>query len=287
MNLAEKICYLCGATKYQYRPGKVRDDKSLKIVECLNCGLVFLSQIELPTDFYEQSRMHGGEPLPIELWLRETRKDDERRFRYLNETIINRDILDFGCGNGGFLKMAQSYARKVAGIEMEKRLHSYFKTNGLNIFQNIDALDKSERFDLITAFHVIEHLQDPAKTLQKLAEKLSVGGCLIVEVPSSADALLTLYESVPFSEFTYWSCHLYLFNSSNLELLAKKAELKLDYVSHIQRYPLSNHLYWLSKGKPGGHQAWSFLDDVNLTSAYEARLAGLGKTDTLIASFSR
>ena len=105
-------------------------------------------------------------------------------------------------------------------------------------------------------------------------------------MPSSADALLTLYESAPFSEFTYWSCHLYLFNAANLRLLAKKAGLKLDHVSHIQRYPLSNHLHWLARGLPGGHQVWSFLDSDDLSRAYEARLASLGKTDTLMASFS-
>lgn len=78
---------------------------------------------------------------------------------------------------------------------------------------------------------------------------------------------------------------MYLFNAANLPLLAHKAGLKVEYVNHIQRYPLSNHLYWLAKGKPGGHQLWSFLDSEELTRAYEARLASLGKTDTLIASF--
>ncbi len=64
------------------------------------------------------------------------------------------------------------------------------------------------------------------------------------------------------------------------------AGLKLDYVSHIQRYPLSNHLHWLARSSPGGHQAWSFLDGDDLSRAYEAKLANLGKTDTLMASMS-
>ena len=122
--------------------------------------------------------------------------------------------------------------------------------------------------------------------LRQLATRLRGGGRIIIEVPSSADALLTMYESAPFSEFTYWSCHRYLFNAANLPFLAKKAGLTLEYVSHIQRYPLSNHLSWLAKGKPGGHQLWSFLDNEELSRAYEARLASLGRTDTLMASLS-
>ncbi len=134
-------------------------------------------------------------------------------------------------------------------------------------------------------FHVVEHIEDPAGMLRKLATRLRGG--IIIELPSSADALLTLYESLPFSEFIYWSCHLYLFNAANIELLTIKAGLKLDYVSHVQRYPLSNHLYWLAKSKPGGHQKWHIFDSLGLHTAYEKQLAAIGKCDTIFASISR
>lgn len=62
----------------------------------------------------------------------------------------------------------------------------------------------------------------------------------------------------------------------------------MEFIKHIQRYPLSNHLYWLSQGKPGGHVKWGeFLDSKTLSNAYEAQLASLGATDTLIAIFSK
>lgn len=282
----ETKCYLCDCTEHRHRPGKVRDDESLDILECQGCGLVFLSRTKLPEGFYEQSCMHSGDPYPIEEWLRETDRDDERRFRYLSEAITNRDVLDFGCGVGGFLLKARAKANYVMGIELEARLLPHFQANGLDVFQSIDDLPFDQSFNLITAFHVLEHLEDPANMLRQLATRLRGGGRIIIEVPSSADALLTLYESTPFSEFTFWSCHLYLFNAANLPLLAQKTGLKLEYVSHIQRHPLSNHLYWLAKGKPGGHQLWSFLDSEELFRTYEARLASLGMTDTLIASLS-
>jgi SAM-dependent methyltransferase len=281
-----KRCYLCGCTSHRCRPGKVRDDESLKINECQECGLVFLSRAALPDEFYEKSCMHSGEPNPVADWLHDTDRDDERRFRSLSEAMTNRHVLDFGCGVGGFLMKAGSRARQVTGIELEARLTPHFQASGLEVFQSIDALPSDRNFDLITAFHVVEHLEDPAIMLRKLATRLRGGGRIIMEVPSSDDALLTLYKNGPFSEFTYWSCHLYLFNAANIPLLAKKAGLRLEYVSYIQRYPLSNHLYWLAEGKPGGHQLWGFLDSEDLSRAYEARLASLGRTDTLIASLS-
>jgi len=279
-------CYLCNSTDHYQRPGKVRDNSSLDILECKNCGLVFLSLNEIPDDFYEKSGMHGEELIETDMWLRQLERDDDRRIEYLKEAMTNRDVLDFGCGPGGFLLKARSKTRMIIGIELESRLQSHFKENNLNVVQNIQDLPVDQKFDLITAFHVVEHLEDPAEILKQLATKLQESGKIIIEIPSSADALITLYKNVPYSEFTYWSCHLFLFNSSNLQILAKKAGLNLDYVEYIQRYPLSNHLYWLAQGKPGGHQLWSFMDSQELSNAYEARLAALGLTDTLIASFS-
>ena len=109
---------------------------------------------------------------------------------------------------------------------------------------------------------------------------------MIVEVPSSEDALLTLYDNKKFQSFTYWSQHLYLFNAETMKLMIKKAGLKLNWIQHIQRYPLANHLYWLAKGKPGGQKEWSFLDSSIINQQYQQQLAAVGKTDTILASIS-
>ncbi len=113
-------------------------------------------------------------------------------------------------------------------------------------------------YDLITAFHVVEHLIDPRATLKELAARLKDGGRLVIEVPSSEDALLTLYENDAFQRFTYWSQHLYLLNAKTLSQLATQAGLRVVSIKQFQRYPLSNHLHWLSRNRPGGHKHWSF-----------------------------
>jgi hypothetical protein len=108
-------------------------------------------------------------------------------------------------------------------------------------------------------------------------------GQMIIEVPSSEDALLTLFDCAAFQQFTYWSQHLFLFNTKTLQQLARQAGLKVTAIQQYQRYPLSNHMYWLSQGKPGGHQEWSFLDSPILAESYANRLAAIGKCDTLVA----
>jgi len=195
--------------------------------------------------------------------------------------------LDFGCGVGGFLDLAKQSASCIDGIELERALQSSFKQRGLQVFSQLkEAMGSEHTWDVVTAFHVVEHLSDPMGTIKDLSTLLSRGGEMIIEVPSSDDALLTLYKNAGFQEFTYWSQHLYLFNASTMKFLIKKAGLKLNWIKHVQRYPLSNHLYWLSKGKPGGHKQWAFLDDQQLNQNYEQQLAALGLTDTIVAGIS-
>ena len=59
--------------------------------------------------------------------------------------------------------------------------------------------------------------------------------------------------------------------------------LRVKSIENYQRYSLSNHLYWLSKGEPGGHNKWSFLSSSAIDVAYSKSLEKIKKTDTLIA----
>jgi 2-polyprenyl-3-methyl-5-hydroxy-6-metoxy-1,4-benzoquinol methylase len=275
-------CYLCDSTSFNTRDGQVRDAAELKILECANCGLVTLDSLDhIRPGFYEQSGMHGAEPTPIEVWLKDTDWDDQRRFDMLKPMLPNKRLLDFGCGSGGFLNKAKHLAGGVQGVELERRVREYWEGQ-ITIYPNAESADIG-RYDLITAFHVVEHLLDPRVMLKTLVNMLADNGRMVIEVPSSEDALLTLYGSESFQYFTYWSQHLFLFNAETLRRLAEQAGLRITTIQQYQRYPLSNHLHWLSLGKPGGHQNWGFIDSPELKAAYANALAAMGKCDTLIA----
>ena len=72
--------------------------------------------------------MHGADPEPLEVWERNTAVDDNRRFELLKTLLPNQRVLDFGCGNGGFLKKAQELASGVTGIEPERRVREHLRT---------------------------------------------------------------------------------------------------------------------------------------------------------------
>lgn len=278
-------CRLCNSTKIKRRPGRVRDNEKLHVLECLECGLVFLSSFEhINAEFYGDSGMHGG-LIEIESWVAETSVDDERRFVFLKDMIKDKRILDIGCGNGGFAKRAKSIGKSVDVVEPDKGIHDFLS----DVFDNIysDVADVKEKYDIITLFHVLEHIEEPLKFLKDVSEHLDKTGKLIIEVPNSEDVLLRLYENDAFSNFTYWSCHLFLYNSKTLETLLKRADFTPCSITQIQRYPISNHLYWLAKGKPGGHKIWDFINEPELNIRYENKLAELGMCDTIIGIFEK
>ena len=281
----DRVCYLCEGSSFRARTGAVRDDPALQILECTNCGLVTLSSFaHIRTGHYAESGMHGSAPPSIDSWLRESEPDDQRRIDMLRSALLNKTVLDFGCGAGGFAAKARAIAAEIVGVEPERRVHEYWGDR-LTLYGGLDEFDGE--FDVITAFHVIEHLPDPRQTLRELALRLRDKGRLIAEVPSSEDALLTLYGNDAFQHFTYWSQHLFLFNAETLRRVTAQAGLRAVSILQFQRYPLSNHLYWLTRGLPGGHQHWSFLDTPALTQAYAASLASVGKCDTIIACLEK
>jgi len=269
----------------------VRDSSELEVFECTACGLVCLSSFDhIRCGFYESSEMHGKETPDIQAWLKNTEWDDERRFQYLKSVLPNRKLLVFGCGAGGFLLKARELATTAHGVEIEMRLSNHYQSRGLMVFQNPSKIPsdiRSSGFEIITMFHVLEHIPDPKATLVELSEMLTDDGQIIVEVPNADDALLTLYHNEPFSHFTYWSCHLFLYTAKTLKILFAQMNLKVNYIKQVQRYPLSNHLEWLANGRPGGHKKWHFLDSPELHTAYEKQLAAIGKCDTILASISK
>ena len=291
MSIDVKKCYLCGYTEFNKRPGSVRDNPNLKILECASCGLVFLSSLDhIRDDFYKNSEMHDKEIPNVQTWLNDTAQDDNRRFSYLKSVLPNRRLLDFGCGAGGFLFKARELAATAQGVELETRLSNHYHENGLTVYSTLyDIPDdiRERKYDIITLFHVLEHIPDPRVILGELSKMLTDTGQIIVEVPNANDALLTLYQCEPFSNFTYWSCHLFLYTATTLQMLFNQMNLKVNYIKQIQRYSLANHLHWLANSLPNGHQKWHFLDSPELHTAYENKLSSLGKCDTIVGSFAK
>lgn len=277
-------CKLCDSEDVQFIHKGVRDRNDIDVYKCNNCTCKFLSTFEhMSEEFYEESGMLDGE-VDLELYRLNSKEDDLRRANYLKNKIAGKKVLDFGCGAGGFLHFVNNDTYVANGVELDKSINTALNQEGITCFKNIEEIEG--KYDFITLFHVLEHLINPLAILRDLKKHLEPNGVILIEVPHADDALLTLYNHEPFADFTYWSCHLILHTPFTLKKLAEEAQYKVNYVKQIQRYPLSNHLYWLSNDKPGGHKIFNFLNNDILNSEYENILASIGKCDTLLMEIS-
>jgi len=291
-------CYLCDALVSE-KIGYTNCVLKIPVLKCCNCGLVSLETFDhIDDSYYHRSAMRAKELNHRDLydglncekfieWRKMTQHDDLNRYERLKDKIINKDVLDFGAGNGGFLKKISLLASSVTAVEVDWNAIDNMKKENILTFQDLKSIPLNRKFDIITSFHVFEHLKDPISTLKELATYLNKDGSLILEFPNANDALITLYESKEFSEFTYRNDHIFLFNIENTKKMIEKASLKCKKVSQVQRFPLSNHLYWLVMGKPAGEKVWKFLNSDMLNGEYKNHLASMGYCDTIMVEIEK
>lgn len=216
----------------------------------------------------------------IDHWLQDSYCDDKRRYEQVRDICYMKNVLDFGCGFGGFLQLMKDEALSVTGVELGDIERNYLTNKRIDVYKDIELSNK--KYDVITLFHCFEHLENPKDWLLIFEKYLTEGGLLVIEVPNGNDALLELYKSTSFADFTYWSAHLSLFTLDGLSKLISQCG-KYEFVSkgQVQRYSLGNTLYWLSDGKPGGHNVYTMFNDEDINGKYVEILSKLEMCDTL------
>ena len=215
----------------------------------------------------------------------------------INEVLQSPDIITDGKG---------AAEKKTKGeIEFKHVSFAYPESNGECVLEDISfKVNKGETVAFIgstgsgksTLINLIPRFYDATKG-QVLVDGIDVkaykksylndkNSQIIIEVPSSNDALITLYKSKAFSRFTWWGCHVFTYNKDTLIEIIEKAGYKVNYVKKVQRYGIFNHLYWLFAGKPGGHNKFKFLYFSPLEFIYSKFLSLINKTDTILISIS-
>lgn len=262
---------------------KVRDRDDIKVMKCDKSGVIFLSRTDHVDNYYNNNNDFG-------YWDANSRKeslqfcyrDDLRRAGQFEHLVEKKRWLDIGTGAGGLLDFLAPKAAFTCAIEPQPAIRRELQAADYLVYENIDAVVEDE-FNVATLFHVIEHLTEPLELLNKIKNKLSNDGVIIIEVPHARDFMIDFLNLESFKAFTFWSEHLILHTRDSLEALLEASGFKNILIAPCQRFTLANHMYWLAKGKPGGHKEWAFIDSPDIVDAYSKLLSDLDKTDTLIA----
>lgn len=175
-------CKICNSSLIsEFNHGKT------KLFRCKDCKAVF--NFEFPKDDVINEYYQND----YKISLNDTYNDERRRyFRYPeNISLINdmlnyskppSSILDIGCDKGYFIDEARRYGYHVFGIELSKSANLYTKKLRLDVRKDIS--DFEQKFDIVTLWHVLEHIPNPVEFLTKIKNQLNRPGYLYIRVPA-------------------------------------------------------------------------------------------------------
>lgn len=226
MALNNLRCGLCGASSFK----RIVCFKGYEasILLCLKCGLMVSHPLPAQEKIYEryQTDFYSSEGKRFKDWA----ENLSRLFRVKRAGLfhkrfgLNRVLLDVGCGRGIMLNELKKKGWSVSGTQVSKTAAEHIKKDyGIDCFigELPFAPFRQNSFDIITMYHVLEHLADPFLYLNCCKKLLKPGGYLFIEVPN-ADSWSS---SVTKDAWMGWDPlhHLYHFTPSTLSMSIKKA----------------------------------------------------------------
>lgn len=152
---------------------------TLEIYQCSETGLRFYHGIEPGDgDFY-------GKLMEID-WYYDPWKWEHKTIKAMLDP--SDDILEVGCGSGGFLTGIKGSTANAVGLELNKKAVAECVQKGLNVrSENLRDYSNAHpnAYDWVVSFQVVEHIQDVGEFLRDSVRLLKPGGTLVVSVPNN------------------------------------------------------------------------------------------------------
>ncbi|CAA0251377.1 class I SAM-dependent methyltransferase [Tenacibaculum maritimum] len=136
-----------------------------------------------------------------------------------------KKVLDIGAGTGDFLNICKKNNWKVFGVEPSVNARKNAYSKGIHLKNNLSSY-KDEQFDIITMWHVLEHVQNLPEYIQTLKKLLKPTGRLIIAVPNYKS-----YDAKYYHEF--WAAfdvprHLWHFSKYSIQQLFSKVNIEIE-----------------------------------------------------------
>lgn len=244
-------CPVCGETEFK-KFLRVRDymisKEKFNIVTCENCSFHFTNPIPeeknigkyyKSTDYISHSSNKKG--IINFLYNIVRKKTLKKKVDLIRYEIEGDELLDIGSGTGHFLKAAKDKGFNGIGIEpnAEARKFAHSKNEVRSVSQEELHVMERHSFDVITMWHVLEHVYDLKTDLKKINEILSASGKLFIAVPNMNSFDARFYKK-------YWAAydvprHLYHFKQIHL------SRLMLEYGFNLKKViPMKYDAYYIS-----------------------------------------
>ncbi|MBZ0274812.1 MAG: class I SAM-dependent methyltransferase [Anaerolineae bacterium] len=235
-------CNLCGSEANQpFCP-----ENGLGLVECQNCGLVFVSPRPDAHELYAlygETYFHNDESGVVGYtnYIKDEpniRKTFTGRLKWLEKYIQPGKLLDVGCAVGFFLSTAQQRGWQVQGMDVSGYAVEYARDKfGLDAQHgSLDSLEFPDgAYDLVTMWDVIEHVPDPKLYIQKAATLLRTGGVISLATPD-VDSLPAKLTGKRWVGYKLSEEHVYYFSARTLSRMLEEAGFEVINVRHVGKY---------------------------------------------------
>lgn len=227
-------CRLCQSSKFKKLFEVKRYGKSYTVVECADCGLIFVN----PQPSQKEIQLYYQKNYDYSYMEKTT---DDSRFYQEELSLLEKELggkgllLDIGCGSGQFLAQAQKMGWKTQGVEFSAKTADFGrKIYGVKItVSNFFKFSTKEKFDIITMHHFLEHATNPFFCILKANQLLKTNGFLLLLTPNieSFDARI----SGKRWEWLSPSAHLFFFSLKTLTRMLKKSNFELVRVKTIRK----------------------------------------------------
>lgn len=173
-------CLVCGNNKDNFLDYFSAND----LVRCQRCGFVFrIGRQEKKEDYFHKEDY--AERLTSEKQISRLRNCQGRLSSIRKIIKSNFAVLDIGCNEGFFLKTIQEAGGLGQGLEPNFKMVEFAQRLGLSVKRGtIEEFETKEKFNLVTLFHVLEHLQNPNQAIRKIGKWLKTKGYLVLESPN-------------------------------------------------------------------------------------------------------
>jgi len=221
-------CALCRGNDFKRISEKDSKSKGELIVcFCNSCSMV--SQNPIPTEHqveqyyateYRQDYKQVFEPKLKHIYRAGNLALDRLGFLTKNN-VASGKLLDVGAGGGEFTYFSSQLGFDSTGIEPNIGYSNYAKDQYQANVKTGQLADVDGKFDVITMFHVMEHIPDPIKTFKKLYDLLNEDGFLFIEVPN-----IESFSQSPGN--TFFKAHIHYFSAATLIACASQYFVSVD-----------------------------------------------------------